>query len=315
MQKQFYVSHNAKDLGPFTREEISMKLQKKELFPSDFIYIEQKEDWVLLEEFVGGKSSVAPVHVSQTMPEKTVTKTVTDVKFEDLAYGKSPSAASNHVEHKAAHKHNTVRFDKGEAKVAVHNEKVGTLTIAVDSKKLGLAVETRTEIKFVAGAASQIHWDAPSDVVVGQSARLSFRALDKFGNLDTRFEGSIRLESAHKVDGLGVVQFKAGLAHKDVRWTKAEAVEFKISAQTPPNLECKKTCKVNFKAAPAAKILIESKNEAHVGEEVYVTVRAVDAYGNLDSNFNEAVTLHLSGVQSKDAEVRLNQGMGTFKVS
>ncbi len=347
MQKQFYVSHNAKDLGPFSKEDIQMKVQKKELSLSDFVYIEQKEDWVSLSDFLGSKQTAAPVHVTQKTFEKSAEKTVTDFKLEDAAYGKSPKhelhkteakhienkfrevthtqvvhtpkvehkhAEHKHVEHKHV-EHNTVRFEKGEAKMSVHNDKVGVLTIAVDTKKLGLQVETKAEIKFVAGQATQIHWEAPTEVNAGHVAKFSFRALDKYGNVDVRFDGTVLIESTHKVEGLGVVQFKAGLAHKDLRWTKAESVEFRVIAQSHPTLECKRSHRVNFKSAQASKILIESQNEARVGDEVYITVRAVDAYGNLDTNFNEAVTLHLSGVQSKEAEVRLSHGMGTYKVS
>lgn len=51
MQTVFYVSSNNEQIGPFTVEEIGGKLQGGDLNPTDYMYLESVEDWVLLMEY------------------------------------------------------------------------------------------------------------------------------------------------------------------------------------------------------------------------------------------------------------------------
>jgi hypothetical protein len=46
----YYVSHNGQDMGPFSVAEIIAKISTTELLPTDYVYDESKEDWILLLE-------------------------------------------------------------------------------------------------------------------------------------------------------------------------------------------------------------------------------------------------------------------------
>jgi hypothetical protein len=51
MQTVFYVSSGEEQLGPFSIEEIGGKLKAGALSPTDYLYLESVEDWVLLMEY------------------------------------------------------------------------------------------------------------------------------------------------------------------------------------------------------------------------------------------------------------------------
>src|SRR5262245_4211016 len=63
LSKKFFVNNGGQNLGPFDLETIIKKVSESELKATDFIYLEDRDDWVLicqLQEFL--------VHFSQNKP-------------------------------------------------------------------------------------------------------------------------------------------------------------------------------------------------------------------------------------------------------
>lgn len=73
MQARFYVSHDQNQLGPFSIKEIGHMLQAKELLPTDYIYLEDKEDWISIMEFKELANYIKPGRPKKT-PPKNITK-------------------------------------------------------------------------------------------------------------------------------------------------------------------------------------------------------------------------------------------------
>ena len=61
MQTQFFVSVKEQQLGPFSLPEIGQKLSQGEFAPTDYLYLESVEDWVLLMEYPELSQYLAPV--------------------------------------------------------------------------------------------------------------------------------------------------------------------------------------------------------------------------------------------------------------
>ncbi len=51
MQTQYYVYINGQQEGPFSVKEVEHKLKAGEMAPSDFIYVEDKSDWISVVDF------------------------------------------------------------------------------------------------------------------------------------------------------------------------------------------------------------------------------------------------------------------------
>jgi hypothetical protein len=64
MQASYFVHHRDQHLGPFSFIEIEARVEKKELFPTDFVYVEDRGDWEQMHEFLAlhgqQKSKTAP---------------------------------------------------------------------------------------------------------------------------------------------------------------------------------------------------------------------------------------------------------------
>jgi hypothetical protein len=47
---KYYISHNGKQMGPWSHEEVVKGLEAKQLFWTDYLFDEEKKDWILLAE-------------------------------------------------------------------------------------------------------------------------------------------------------------------------------------------------------------------------------------------------------------------------
>jgi hypothetical protein len=296
MQKQFYVSHDGEDLGPFTKEQIEQKVKAKQLFNHDYVFIELKDDWVLLSEWLG-------------QSEKTQEKSPEKPKTVVHAASSTPVMAATAASVPQRQTTETVRASHGEAQVSMKNDRAGLVSLQVEAK--GLQSPTAIEIKFVAGPVHQFSIEGSMEARAGEPLRLTARAMDRFGNL-SQFDETARLESQPRIDGLPTLTFKSGVASFEVKHTKIEPVEFKVTGIQGVNTT--KSHRVNFKAGKAARIVVETPKEAQVGQETVIHVKAVDAFGNLDVTFSDVVTVKLGGVMHGETEVRLNQGVGSLKL-
>lgn len=75
MQKQFFVSHDGSNVGPFSIEEIVNKVQENTILMTDYIFDEGKQDWVLLMEnsqFAELMKKAKPKAPPKMMEPKTV---------------------------------------------------------------------------------------------------------------------------------------------------------------------------------------------------------------------------------------------------
>ena len=49
--KQFHVSHDGEELGPFSAQAIADKVKAGELSPMDFVFDVESDDWVAIMQF------------------------------------------------------------------------------------------------------------------------------------------------------------------------------------------------------------------------------------------------------------------------
>lgn len=52
MQVRYFVHHEGNHLGPLTFTEIEAQLNSKELFPTDYVYVGERGDWIGMLEFI-----------------------------------------------------------------------------------------------------------------------------------------------------------------------------------------------------------------------------------------------------------------------
>ncbi len=81
MQDKFYIHHKEQNMGPLTVDEILKKLDSSEILITDYIYLDDKKDWVSLIEasFISEKVKIKTQMVAKpTLAEHTNTKGSTE---------------------------------------------------------------------------------------------------------------------------------------------------------------------------------------------------------------------------------------------
>ena len=61
MQTEFYIYVNAKQMGPYPIGEVVKMMESRQVDPSDYIYVEEKADWIFLMDYEPLKNKGAAV--------------------------------------------------------------------------------------------------------------------------------------------------------------------------------------------------------------------------------------------------------------
>ncbi len=60
MQKFFYLSKNRETLGPYSLERVQQMLERGQVLATDYIFLEEIQDWISLLEFLPQKAQAKP---------------------------------------------------------------------------------------------------------------------------------------------------------------------------------------------------------------------------------------------------------------
>lgn len=325
MQQRYSVSHNGQEVGPFTKDEILQKLKIDELFPTDYVYVEAKADWIALIEFAPDAFSVEtpkvvpPVKKSNdavldasTLPEISLrapepepvvkvektpkiippvpkkVETKVEPKVEAVKTSTPKIATQKEENKKSESKTDLVTLEGGVGTIELLQYTAGEVQLEIKSDKLK---SDGTE-KFVVSAApaTTLKLNGPEQLTAGESCCLEIEATDKWGNCDTQFSGkvSVSLSEGAEVKG-GEVTFKQGRGVFEFVSKKAEKITATLGKSG--SLDTSATWAVLYQAGPAVKLVVESPTEVVAGQPIKVQVRAVDQFGNLATTCNESVKL------------------------
>ena len=93
MQTLFYVSSKEQQLGPFTIQDVKEKLSAGELSPTDYIYLESVDDWVLLMEYQELAHDMKPAKPKKPVPKVNVEE-VSEAPVAETASAAASEASS-----------------------------------------------------------------------------------------------------------------------------------------------------------------------------------------------------------------------------
>lgn len=322
MQEKFSISHKNQEIGSFSKSEIIAKVKAGELSALDFVFVNEKNDWVPLLEFLPSdamapadakptsalppkappRPPVAPAHapppkspppqlVAPKVPPPRVAATNPSVKVEASDIRPVPGEK----------KRGKISLKGGVGQIELMHYAAGTLKLALlDEEKRGLSLDKPHELVVKADQATKFVIHAPKEAVAGQETTLTIEAQDKWGNRDTEYSGSIAAVLSNGSD-LGQSQFNSGKATMTFTATKAEVVSVRLVDSAKTGLDISATCEVNYVAGPAAKLVISTPEASVAGQPVRVEVRAVDQYGNLATTCNDDIDLEVSSEELKTA--------------
>lgn len=327
MQQKFYVSHNDQRLGPFTRAEIQKKLDATELFPTDYVYVEDQQDWVMLADFPTGEtieSATAPV------PALTVATTA-PIPAVDLDSSVPPALPPTNVMLQKSSPAPAVPNPAAKTTIPTPLPAPAQAPAPVSASvpvSIPLPAPTTTTVpaQKPAPASPKIEFPLASNSASAPTSSPSsqFKAqgpapLAAFPPQPTTPIPSISTSKpAMTSSSASSPQFQLAGGVAEIKLTAhqvAEKVLFKIRPSTP-GIESGPPAEVEFKAGPAADFRFEFIEKSPVGEPVTVTIKSFDQFGNWARDFQGRVKLDCSSPQVEcPKEVHFKDGVATFNVS
>jgi hypothetical protein len=193
-----------------------------------------------------------------------------------------------------------------------------TVTLSLsDTQSTGLSVSSTQNIVFAnATVATKFIIIDPADTVVGGSAVITIRAVDNSGNLDTTYQNDVTLVLSGSATGGGLVSITNGAGTKTITDSVAETVNLTLTDSQSTGLNVSSTQDIVFSNAnPAVKFTIIDPSNTVVGGSVEVTIRAEDGGGNLDTSYQNDVTLVASGSATGEGLVNIVNGIGTKTIT
>lgn len=250
------------------------------------------------ESVAVAKEEKAPKVIPPVPNKVTAAGTKVEPKAEAPAIQAQKTEAQKGDSKKSEVKLDQVTLDGGVGTIELLQYTAGEVQLELKSEKL----KSDGAEKFVVSAApaASLKLAGPEQLTAGDSCRIEFEAVDKWGNCDTNFSGkvSVSLSEGAEVKG-GEVNLKQGRGYFEFVSKKAE----KIAASMGKfgNLDTSAIWSVVYQAGPAVRLIVESPTEVVAGQPVKVQVRAVDEFGNLATTCNESVKLAVNAPAKSSA--------------
>jgi hypothetical protein len=346
MQQEYYVSHNGQETGPYTAQQIKDKWEAKELVSQDYVYVEEKEEWLALEDFLASAPDAETD--SETLDGPTPPETIPSENLETAAYGthhqslkdraireftapteesilkseepptspkleRKSEVQKNVLQKKSSTTtHGNLTLDKGTGTLNVSSTTAEVITITVkDTSNSNLDITSVKQVAIKAAPAKKLHISEIAETVqAGKEIEFTVEAQDDWGNIDENYEGEVGVEFSGSASGDQKIKIRKGKGIGHVTNKVAEEVVFSLKSLGQNSLATDHQRSVLFEPGPAKRLEVVEPKEAVAGEEWTIYIRALDEFNNLATNYNGTVKIDISGTESSQAELTIENGEG-----
>jgi hypothetical protein len=194
--------------------------------------------------------------------------------------------------------------------------KAGTYTLTASAA--GLPTATSNPFAIKAAPATQFALGVPTSSTAGEVFHVTATAEDQFGNVDTNFNGPVQLAIGTNPGGGTLSGTTAGTASGGVVSFSGLSIEksgvgYTLTATSGGIGGTSPQFNVTAAAANHLAFTVQTPATTQAGAGFNVTVSALDQFNNLDTTFNQSVTLTapnntLGGTTTRPA----NGGMASF---
>ena len=144
-----------------------------------------------------------------------------------------------------------------------------------------------------AAAAAKITMKGGRDTQAGETVKLHFEALDKYGNLDEEFNDSITVHASGAAKVQSKLVFVMGRAEATVTDNKAETVHVKMQDDGHRALDVSGNCDFIVKPGPTARIEVVGPDQVVAGQAAEFFLKTFDAFNNVTTDFDGSVAFEV----------------------
>jgi hypothetical protein len=295
MQTKFIINHNDRQVGPLTENQIMKMLSLNQIFPTDYLYDEEKKDWIVISERFESltRADVKQVPVKPTQQEeKKASKVDASAIIEMPSATSSSSVLAKEVEATQKKHSGKIQFSGGMGTVSIQQVKAGQVNLKLKSGS-GLDLPLDLSLTIQSGPAASIQFVGPETCRAGDDVSFELTALDAFENSASDFNGSLDVVCTGKEKILKTVQFDKGSAKVTFNLTLNEKVTFEVKTDAQRNLKLPAPATLMVQPNVPVKLIAESPKEVQAGENFDLKVTALDAYGNVVTDFNGEIDLEV----------------------
>ncbi|MBX7230774.1 MAG: DUF4339 domain-containing protein [Bdellovibrionales bacterium] len=312
---KYIVSQQGQEIGPYTEDEIRALLQSKQIQPIDYIYDEEIQDWVLIMDKFDFRQ-IIPGHRPNPMATKDnvdiypqlPTKVIQIPKNQAPLLSMEPktSTLSSEPTQSPSPPYNQVVFNSGVANLELRQVQAGAIQIRFEESTIPqISLPETHVIQIQAAQAHSIEWKVPPSVISGETVNVEFYACDHFGNSTTQFENNLDLvvHSQHAPQH-HKIQFQSGEAKWSFTPTLTETIQLELHDTLQLGLHLPGPQLIQIKPGALARFVLESPPETIAGENLSLTIKAVDKFGNLVVDFKGEIGLKISLDQKPQQKVK-----------
>lgn len=298
---KFVVSHLDQQMGPFDEQELKMKWASGEILPIDYVFDEAKQDWILLAERFpwaakpivnenapapGGPPPVKEGHIMKRMPPPP--KAAAQAAPAPTPAGTTVVSANN----VNAHAVNIAEGIKLSEPLKLEPLKTNLPNLYEPIKVtevLKLADTKYVETKSANGAATMPSpAPSPAPVIMQPAPAPTHHAPIPSGAKVTM------------VNGIGEVELDP-MNPGEVKLLLANTNSTTVLKMTEP-------LKINVKASEPVHIEWTVPTQQTVGQDVEVSIRAIDNRGMVCAHYFDDYVLTVRGPVSQDIPVKVHEG-------
>ncbi len=190
-----------------------------------------------------------------------------------------------------------------------------------DSESTGLDVSSTQDVEFTLLPATQFVIINPVDGIQGVPTTVTIQAHNNLGTVDINCNLDVTLQvsgNATLPTAGGLVDIVNGVGTIEVHDLTVETVTLSLVDTEATGLDVSSVEDVDFGPAAATKFVIVDPADSVQGAPVMVTVRAENDFGDLDTNYNQDVTLQVTGsatLPSAGGLVDIINGAGVIEVN
>lgn len=285
MQNQFIVSHNGVEMTPQTAEEILTQLSKGELDPIDYVYIEAKQDWMMLDEFKLFWEKQKPKSAtSEAPPTLSPYPSINDkanVLFVEPTKNENKAKVTPLLKENSKVETSTPKNSEIPAVPKVTYTPAATPEVKITAKQ--------KEVSHVPQAISR---SEPANVTSSESA--------------TPF-----LTTAKQITNPKSITVKQGTGMASLSALKTG--EIAIELRSKLKLNTSGTLKISIRSGEPGKMMCSGPSKSVVGENAIFEFHVQDDYGNKVSQFAESFQVKWQGEHQGPSTLNFVDGVGQLQ--
>lgn len=188
-----------------------------------------------------------------------------------------------------------VEMSGGSAMISFKQMKAGSFSLKLKSGS-GLDLPTELSVVIQSAPASQIHLEGAKECKAGEEISFELKALDSFENLATDFQGSFEVHLEGSQSETCMANFEKGCSTVKFKPTKAGSCSVRVKDSSKDRLALPIPWEVKVHPNVPVKLIAEAPSEARAGEEIALKVTALDAFGNIVTDFDGHIDLEVEAL-------------------